>query len=358
MVEAKMKTIVILENNQNELQKDVHIANAKELGARVVLLSQAQRPTEPGVELIHVTNGELNRSLDEAAKITEGETVIVLDAALKISKEDLSKALEACSGTHAKLFSLVDETGQSYCSHDFTSEQLPAQIGYQHFLPMGIVSVPAVAMSNLDETTSAAEAICKVLINAISEAGPVETQTAEIQIDKENAEATVSMNNAARASALRFLIHSINIEELFPNHSWEKHQEECAAACYHTLAATFIKLEDYNSAIECLALSDRLEDSPRSLALKGLIALQKGETLTAVANMVSSLQEYERRKKETEGHYLSFIPKDLEKINTNLQSGLSALNKRENDTAANCFREAVFHFDSFYEDCGLQSVKQ
>ena len=33
---------------------------------------------------------------------------------------------------------------------------------------------------------------------------------------------------------------AVNIEDLFPDHSWESHEQESAAACYHTLAARFI----------------------------------------------------------------------------------------------------------------------
>ena len=113
----------------------------------------------------------------------------------------------------------------------------------------------------------------------------------------------------------------------------------------------------YHAQIEHLQFGDRLEDSPRSLALKGLIALKQGEVLAAVANMVSSLQEYEKRKVESGNHYLTFKPRNLEDINTSLQNGLSALNKRENDRAAEFFTDAVFQFDQFYEDCGLNPAE-
>jgi hypothetical protein len=156
---------------------------------------------------------------------------------------------------------------------------------------------------------------------------------------------------------LHQLATASNIEEIFPRHDWERHEEESAAACYHTLAAMFIRLGDGASASECLKLSDRLENSPRSLALKGIIALSRGEILGAVANMVSSLQQYELRKKEAARHYQRFMPQDLEVINQKLHEGLAALNTRNNEVAYKCFAEAVFNFDSFYRDNRVNSVR-
>jgi hypothetical protein len=106
-----------------------------------------------------------------------------------------------------------------------------------------------------------------------------------------------------------------------------------------------------------LKLSDQLEDSPRSLALKGIIAFDRGETLGAVANLVSSLQQYELRKKSDGSHYLSFAPNNLERINSNLNAGLQALNKRNNEAALEHFAEAVNDFDTFYTEHGVKITK-
>ena len=117
------------------------------------------------------------------------------------------------------------------------------------------------------------------------------------------------LQSAETARLLRSIVNNCNIEDLFPNHDWTQHGQESAAAAYHSLAALFIKLQDTEAAMECLAFSDQLEDSPRSLALKGLIAIEKGETLAAVANMVSSLQQYESRKKRAFGTLSTFYTK-------------------------------------------------
>ncbi len=154
---------------------------------------------------------------------------------------------------------------------------------------------------------------------------------------------------------LRSIIAQVNIEDLFPQHPWAEHEEESAAAAYQTLAALFVRYGDLNAAGDCLRISDTLEDSPRSLALKGMMAQIRGETLGAVANMVASLQQYEMRKKDNSSHYVQFAPGNTEKISTSLQAGLTALNRSDNATALECFSEAVFHFDPFFKENGLES---
>ena len=163
----------------------------------------------------------------------------------------------------------------------------------------------------------------------------------------------LSLSNTAMARLLGIVLSECNIEELFPNHPWDRHQEESAAAAYHALAALFIKFGELSGAAECLALSDQFEDSPRSLALKGMIARLKGETLGAVANMVASLQQYELRKLSNANHFVRFIPRNIEQITVKLQAGLSALNRSENEKALELFSEAVFNFDPFFSQAGL-----
>jgi tetratricopeptide (TPR) repeat protein len=150
----------------------------------------------------------------------------------------------------------------------------------------------------------------------------------------------------------------MNIEELFPQHAWKKFSQESAAAAYHTLAALFLRFGDAEAAVQSLQCSERLEESPRFFALLGLIQQSQGETLGAVANFVSSLQYYEARKKDDGRHYLSFKPENLEIINSRLVDGLNALNQRDNDRALTHFSEAVFNFDPFYAEYGVQSLQK
>ena len=161
----------------------------------------------------------------------------------------------------------------------------------------------------------------------------------------------------ATARCLQLAVDSCNIETLFPDHPWGKHQQESAAASYHSLAAMFLKLEDLNACSECLRLADKFEDSPRSLALKGMLAARRSEVLGAVANMIASLQLYEQRKRNDDGsHYLCFNPADIEAVNKDLATGLSALNQQDNSTALQHFTAAVFDFDSFFKEHGLSQI--
>jgi hypothetical protein len=147
----------------------------------------------------------------------------------------------------------------------------------------------------------------------------------------------------------------LNIEELFPQHNWKLFSKESAAASYHSLAALFLRFEEPEAAAQCLACSEKLEESPRYFALQGLIQQAQGETLGAVANLVSSLQCYEARKTTDGKHYLSFTPSNLEVIKNRLAEGLDALNKRDNTRALASFSDAVFSFDSFYSDHGVRN---
>ena len=178
----------------------------------------------------------------------------------------------------------------------------------------------------------------------------------ESSLVSRNEAAAMNAPAALRAQALKSFISIIPIEDIFPNHAWDAHLNESLAACYHTLAAYFIKLADFDSALDCLRHSDTLEDSPRALALKALISQANGETLGAVANMVSSLQQYEQRKDPSAPHYVSFQPRDIEVVNAKLKDGLEALNRRDNETALNKFTEAVFNFDEFYDDLKLSDA--
>jgi tetratricopeptide (TPR) repeat protein len=196
------------------------------------------------------------------------------------------------------------------------------------------------------------------MVQATIEGEEVERLNSQVEVSSfDISSADCILSNARMASLLRLAVNNCNIEDLFPEHAWNEHQEESAAAAYHSLAALFIRFGDTESALECLKLSDQLEDSPRSLALKGIIAFDRGETLGAVANLVSSLQQYELRKKRDGNHYLSFTPSNLERINSNLNAGLQALNKRNNEVALEHFAQAVNDFDTFYSEYGVKIVK-
>ena len=225
--------------------------------------------------------------------------------------------------------------------------------------PMGCVSMRVdLLREHIREELSISKSLIYAICDGIMQQKDIKKFGCTIPIDTDFGDETCMMYTDLRAKLLNYVVNSCNIEDLFPQHEWDKYGEESAAASYHTLAALFYKLKDIEDAKECLSFSEKLEDSPRSLALRALIAMQDGESLGAVANLISSLQCYEARKKskETDIHYLSFEPKDLEAINSYLHRGLEALNKRKNDEAVHNFAAAVFDFDDFYKEVGVDSI--
>ncbi len=306
-----------------------------------------------------VTNISLeNQSFIEATSqalenISAENDIVFLSAQNNANNEEIKDAVTALLNAQGDINTCSIQSGKGEIElAELSCDNLIREISFLPEWPLALISVKAQFAKAIEEAACPEDFIGQILVHGLAAHASFSTNAASVSSMNCSA---ISQEIAARL--LQSAVNTINIEELFPNHAWETHQEESAAACYHTLAAAFIRLNDFDTATQCLAFGDRLEDSPRSLALKGIIALNKGETLNAVANMVSSLQEYERRKMDSKEHYLSFMPKDLEQINTSLQSGLSALNERDNDTAVNFFANAVFNFDSFYSDCGLEPSK-
>jgi hypothetical protein len=210
-----------------------------------------------------------------------------------------------------------------------------------------------------DDATTVTELLLRSLIRASAAGDSIRcSSSSEIILSGAMLRALCELDTSALARTLSTAIDAMNIEELFPNHAWQDHSQESAAAVYHSLAALFLRFGDIESANQCLAHSERLEESPRLFALKGLIQHTQGETLGAVANMVSSLQCYETRKVPDGKHYISFKPKNLEIIASRLVDGLNALNRQDNDKALTHFSEAIFNFDSFYSEHGVQSLEK
>ena len=161
------------------------------------------------------------------------------------------------------------------------------------------------------------------------------------------------LTSANKSFILKALLHLRNIEEIFPSLDWETGEVKTAAYAYQRLASCFLDYEDAGAAMECLTLSEQFEESGRSFALRGVIASSKGDTLAAVANMVSSLQQYEEDTHKQE----SKLAKEVEIAVTEcLKGGLKALNKQDNKTAFTKFAQAVSKYDSFFNQQGLQKL--
>jgi tetratricopeptide (TPR) repeat protein len=147
------------------------------------------------------------------------------------------------------------------------------------------------------------------------------------------------------------LLKKANIEDFFTSVSWHIDPLKQAAACYTEISTIFLTFNDSASALECLNLAESFGEAPRMGALRGIIAVLEGQTLTAVANMVSSLQHYEEQPKDTSQN--SLTPEVEKSITHDLKFGLKALNRRDNKKALEHFARALYNYDDYYSQMGL-----
>lgn len=289
-----------------------------------------------------------------------GDQVILADASVLEVPDALIAALTANQNTAAALFDI--HYPDDYAAFDsLQPESVISGLTRPGNLPALMIKLPVAFLKTIDEAIlpDGRETILRCAITAIAQSIEIHQSNSPLDLSSSSDSLHTDLSGDTRSRLLSYAVGSINIEDLFPTHPWDQHEEESAAACFHTLAAHFIRYGDLKAAEECLSFSDRLEDSPRALALRGLISKQNGETLGAVANLVSSLQGYESRKRSgAHEHYVNFTPTNLEVINSSLHNGLSALNKQDNDSAFSHFARAVYNFDSFFASIGLESPEQ
>lgn len=337
-----MLTVIVNQNKAGKEQMDA-------------LLSQLKSNSDCQIALVKGDN--IASEVTQATQRSSCNTFIMLDAGLQLNTTNFNQITSFINSQPHNSFRYfpLNSSGETYDIEDTSAENLVNLITGSTALPLLCCGFSRSILEKAGELrgTSTSEIAAEIMICAIAQGEMVSAASEEIPVSLEIL-AQTCLTNTSRSRLLRRVVDSCNIEDLYPNHPWNAHQKESAAACYHSLTAIFLRLGDLQTAGECLSLSDNFEDSPRSLALKAMIAQQQGETLGAVANMVSSLQQYELRKSNEDGsHYLSFKPNDLEVINESLKSGLAALNKRDNETALQHFSAAVFNFDPFYSQHGL-----
>jgi hypothetical protein len=299
------------------------------------------------------TKNELQIQVDLALST---DNLILIDSSIRLSEEQMQSISDEAS--------MLDEYDLAYisCNGNMSKEEIAGldaetllnSLINRSSLPIAAIACKKAVFESIlaDELDNLSEISLRLFAKAIV-AGARTISAGQLEASSQ----AVELENSSFARSLGMLINTFAIEELFPQYAWKEHSEESAAVSYHTLTAYFMRFEDYKSANECLILSEQFEESPRSLALRAMIAFNKGETLGAVANLVSSLQQYEERKKSTT-HYVKFSPQDIELINSSLVSGLDALNKRDNEKAIDHFAKAVFNFDAFYSQHGLEEQIQ
>lgn len=354
-----MASVIIIDSKieQAQINNTLQAVAASSAFEQTLLISdQITEVSDSSITLLSPNNELLSADIYSALEKTESEVIVFIDPSYNWTDKQLSSLMANNDISDYTLSFASLKSGNDLVElPNLSADALVSAFTRTTDWPMLAVSVQrSFLVKEQTNALSTGEYLGKMLINAIAEGCAINENWAALKVNNsEDLQKYSQLEENQLAECLRHVVTIFNIEDLFPNHPWQQHGNESAAACYHSLSAMFIRLNDAESALECLSLSDQLEDSPRSLALKGLIALNKGETLQAVANMVSSLQVYEKRKVDDTAHYLRFAPQNIEVINNNLQSGLEALNKRDNDTAIGHFSNAVFQFDSFYQEFGL-----
>ena len=308
-----------------------------------------------------ITANNLIDGLAQAINAVSSKRVLIISSTLSFEANDLSRMAAELENS-----SVLEHTIYEPCAGrsilelpEMRSDSIVESLQNNSTWPMVCVATTRYALSATRPTTcaSVAEYIAQTLILSLSDGDLIRSsRVANPAISSSDAARLTELSSEALARCLNCAVGTMNIEELFPRHNWLSYSKESAAASYHSLAALFLRFGDATAAAQCLQCSESLEESPRYFALKGLIQNSTGETLGAVANLVSSLQVYESRKVNDGSHYLSFAPSNLELVNTYLADGLGALNDKDNSRAIALFSEAVFNFDPFYAQHGVEEA--
>jgi tetratricopeptide (TPR) repeat protein len=358
-----MVSIIVIENGGSSEALKENVKRAMDIqGTETFLVANAPLPevwqTRNYIALSHSSPSSC---LQNAINRARGDEILFIDSKASPSSKQLSQMIAAMNANSSAAFinCNVRAGNEIIEMPDLSNSNLVAALTSNSLWPLLMVGTTKKMLQSMGEMngSSIAEILARMMIRASAQGDEILSAPITLDISADLA-SSLAMSNESASRSLNTAVNSCNIEELFPAHPWASHEEESAAASYHTLAAHFMRLGDSDSALACLSFSDQFEDSPRSLALKGLIAQTRGELLGAVANMVSSLQQYESRKNDGHNnHYLSFKPNNLEMVNSKLHAGLEALNLRDNESALGYFAEAVFDFDPFYAELGVTASK-
>lgn len=337
-----MTTIIVIDRENPGASQGAIITQAKAAGCNDILFVKANNQS----------------ALKNAIDYSKPGPILLLSGILFATTAEIAKLLQLRSNPNE--IQLV-----SYFHGDDYFDSSPTTLAGIYKMLEGQARLPLLACIADRELLRGRSICCEtpnciiasLAIQGISDGTNVSVSERVLDISSYAKRLVPILSTTERAVLLRFLLANCNLEEIFPNNPWSEHPEESAALCFHRLAGLFMNLEDPRSASDCLDRSDQFEDSPRSLAIKGIICEQDGRTLEAVAQLVSSLQKYEIRKKENAVHYVSFTPRNLERINQSLHEGLDALNKRDNKRAFQLFSQAVYDFDPFFEEFGMATGK-
>ena len=355
-----MHTAIVLDesSSQSSVLDTAQLLSDIRAFADIIIVSTAEAPENFTLGL-WMTATTVTKGLAEAIATAASKQVLVVSSSLAFNPTDLSKLIAEIGEVRPLEHILVAPTTEvgRIAIPEISPETIVQALNDECMWPLTCLATSRRALAGAwsDAIESPNELLLQALIKSIADGDSVRVIDAiSPAISLARAESTSRLSDAARARCLQVAVDSMNIEELFPNYNWALYSQESAATAFHTLSALFLRLGEPELAMECLACSEKLEESPRYFALQGFIHAAQGEKLGAVASLVSSLQCYETRKEEDKSHYLHFAPQNIEVVKTHLEQGLDALNRKDNDTALRSFSDAIYCFDDFYQDLGIK----
>jgi len=354
-----MVSAILFSNGASEDQiRKLSNAIRDNITPEIILVTTEPKINIGKVTVIHSDASTISDAILAAFQKASGTKLLCLDCNIAMNPQIIAQiGAEIQNNADSSFSYFAVRVADELIDYPHSSlDNLVNFISTRSLWPLGCVSLAKSFVSRIDKLNgkNSQTILANLLVRAMSDGEVVQQQETIIEIARSNSVVdSFEVAQTERAELLHGLVESSYIEDLFPDYAWDEFGEECAALCYHNLAAIMFRLGNVFYAEQCLTLGDKFEDSPRSLALKGLIAENQGQTLEGVARLVASLQQYETRKRDDGKHYIVFRPQDIEKINVSLQAGLDALNKRDNENAMLHFRNAVFNFDEFYTAWGL-----
>ena len=359
-----MPQVIIFETVERGSSVRTLVENLQKAGVHdaILIAKQLTKGTVAKENFVSCSRGAVSKAFERALGKSKQKKLLLLNSECGFADRQLKSALQDADKLDA------DKVGYVPLKVD------KAVIDFSEKKPASLVTflasnkpLPAMCVASGTEMArkvaglgadSAIEVSAQLLLLAVASSQGAVRLGEPVKISPDRVAASpLQLTGPECARCLRAVVEAFNIEDLFPAHPWGKFQEESLAASYHTLAALFLRLADYDSAEEVLVQADQLEDSPRSLALKGIICARKGDWLNSAANLIASLQQYESRMRSIEEHYVKFGPKDFQKINSVLLFGLDALNHRNNQAAVRHFADAIFLYDAFYRENGVATLK-
>lgn len=281
------------------------------------------------------------------ASLPSSDNIILIDKDCFVADVDIIAAISLLSARPTPSF-LYSPTPLPNLIHASNLEKIVTMLTGECAFPFGGTSFPLEFLNDIPEEANQNIRLVTVFMFCKAIAQHIQHSLLPHTIACNESEFILS--EYERAAIMKELLRISNLEELFYSVGWDSPSEvsQKAAHCYRELATFFLRMGDTESATECIDLSESLYESPRSLALRAIIAASKGDPLTAVANLVSSLQQYEEvaASKGNSGYQLS---EQVEvDVTRNMKQGLKTLNQKDNLKAFSFFANAVSKYDEYF----------